>query len=108
MREVPAWRRGVFVREDRADHDAGDVVGHAAAVAVHADFGAVEAGCGAVWSVGVEGVEDRAEVWVEAGELDETAGDPTDVGVVAEVDGAWVGGGDAVFLDAGFGEDEDL
>ena len=45
---------------------------------------------------------------VEACELDETAGDPADVGVVAEVDGARVGGGDAVFLDAGFGEDEDL
>ena len=101
-------RGAVFVREDRADHDAGDVVGHAAAVAVHADFGAVEARGGAVWAVGVEGVEDWAEVWVEARELDETAGDPADVGVVAEVDGAGVGGSDAVFLDAGFGEDEDL
>lgn len=53
-------------------------------------------------------MEDGAEFFVEGDGFDIPAGDPADVGVLVEVDGAGRFGGDESVLGAGFGVDEDL
>lgn len=85
----------------------GDVTGGGTGMTIHAAIRTFHAE-GLVRTRDVEDVEDRAEFRIEGNDLESAPRDVPDVGVVAEVEGAGVGGGDEADLKAGGGEEEEL
>ena len=94
--------------EDGAHEEAGHTGGEGAAVAVHAGLIAVKLERFVRGGLGLDEVEDGAEIRVHGGDFDGPAEGVADVGFIAEVDDTRGLGADAAVLGAGLGKDEHL